>query len=476
MTRAYGRDGAYLGVDIGTQGIRAAVWRNGELLTRSHYSLRTTTVQNGWASQRIEDIWDAFVIVVRQVSQWCVNEGIPIRGIGLDATASIMIVDLQGNPLTDVILWMDIRASAEAELISRLTHSTESAELPWPKALWLVDKYRDLFSQRRHIVEIADWIVWRLVGEWTRSEASAVLKWHGEGAEMLPHWAYNFDTIVNSLPGRVVATGETVGFLQKEVLGTLGFQPSSVVTVSAPIIDAYAAAVGSGSLQEGTMALILGTSTCELLHGTQLPVTAGLWGPFKDVYRVGLDVLEAGQPSTGSVVRWLEQLTGQSLDILEERSQAVNIGSEGVKMFPAFQGIRSPWPHPYRRGVFSGLTLSHHAPHLLRAIYEGTAVDIRRVMDEFSPGVVKRIVVSGGGIHSRLWLQIIAGVCAMPLEVSTGDAVTRGAALLAQYATEKEPERLTASIRWQTIAPLETTELYQKLYMEYLEEFPTYRP
>lgn len=275
----------------------------------------------------------------------------------------------------------------------------------------------------------------------------------------------------------MVGIGEKVGLIRPDVLGDLHLAPHRSVSVAAPIIDAYAGAIGSGSLQEGTMALILGTSTCALFHGKFEP-TAGLWGPFPDFYHVGLDVLEAGHPSTGSVVRWVERHLGRglSLDELDGMAQTVPPGCLGLKVLPAFQGIRSPWPNAHTRGMIHGLSLVHDVGHLLRAVYEGTAVDVRRVMDVLAPGSVQRIVVSGGGVHSSLWIQIIADVCGLPLELADDDATTRGACLLAAKADGAVNSLAADQSPWSVVAPTEAYAAYQQIYREYLREFPTYSP
>ena len=62
------------------------------------------------------------------------------------------------------------------------------------------------------------------------------------------------------------------------------------------------------------------------------------------------------------------------------------------------------------------LTSSHGAGHLLRAVYEGTAYGNKRILDTLANvGVpTQRIVACGGGVRSRLWLQILADVAGFP--------------------------------------------------------------
>lgn len=465
----------YLGIDVGTQGIRGIAWQQGRILARAQAPLATVTPQNGWAVQQITEIWQAFQRVVRELTEVVRDNG-RIRGIGMDATASLLLARPSGEPQSEVLLWMDVRADQYTEEISRLTGRLESAELPWPKALWLYHHARSVWESSV-LVEVADWLTWRLTGQWTRSESSAILKWHGGAPDYLPNWAGAYADIVGALPQRVVKVGQSAGEVLPHVARELNLPcDSEPILVAGSIIDAYAGAIGSGALQPGTMALIMGSSTCELFHDKSFTATAGLWGPFDDIYHEGLAVLEAGQPSTGSVVRWVETQMGQgkSLELLDSMAAGVPVGALGLKVFPAWQGVRSPWPRASHRGMIHGLSLTHNVSHVLRAVYEGTAVDIRRVMDVVASRI-ERIVVSGGGIQSALWTQIIADICGVPLEIADRDAVTRGAALLAAKAGGAMPTLtvLPHSGRRDVVSPSPNVRGYQELYGEYLYEFPT---
>ncbi|WP_430626161.1 FGGY-family carbohydrate kinase [Sulfobacillus thermotolerans] len=466
----------YIGVDIGTQGLRCIGWQNGSIIARNSISLTTLNPRSGWAVQDASEIWDAFVKVVKLTVEQCQPYG-ELRGIGLDATSSIMMVGRDGTPKSEVMLWMDVRAGKYAQTIGGLVGRSESAELPWSKALWLYDTYPHLFNESNYLIEVADWINWNLTGEWTRSRASALLKWHATTKSDLPEWANLFPEIVKCLPKTTVGVAELLGVVSSRAAQQIGVKESNVI-VAGPIIDAYAGAIGSGAIQPGSMALILGSSTCELFHDYSFKPTAGLWGPFDDVYHVGLDVLEAGQPSTGSVVRWVERNMGasRSLDELDKLACEIEPGCGGLRVFPAFQGVRSPWPNDRARGAIHGLSLGHSVAHVIRAVYEGTSSDIRRIMDTLKMGATRRIVASGGGTNSRLWLQIIADICGLPLEIADNDSVTRGAAMLAAKADGYISQLNDLSVAWPIIQPSEQMGVYQEVYQKYLEEFPTFMP
>ncbi len=92
-------------------------------------------------------------------------------------------------------------------------------------------------------------------------------------------------------------------------------------------------------------------------------------------------------------------------------------GSDGVVAPDTWQGSRTPFRDPLRRGAFAGLGLTHRRAHLYRAVLESVAYGGRQVTEAL-PGVgtdVRQLVVTGGGSRSRLRMQIHAGVIRRPL-------------------------------------------------------------
>ena len=82
-----------------------------------------------------------------------------VKGVGFDATCSMVVLDAEGKPLTvspsgnhaqNIIMWMDHRAAVQADRINAMGHEVLeytggkiSLEMEVPKLLWLkeVKKY-----------------------------------------------------------------------------------------------------------------------------------------------------------------------------------------------------------------------------------------------------------------------------------------------------------------------------------------------
>jgi ribulose kinase len=230
--------------------------------------------------------------------------------------------------------------------------------------------------------------------------------------------------------------------LTAEAAQALGLTTATTVSVSG--IDAHAGMVGINALEPGTLALIMGSSTCQLALSQEPIFDDGIWGPFESAVVPGAWVAEAGQASTGSTVRWLIDLVdgtalgsppaGDRYARVEALAAAVPPGAAGLTLLDHWQGSRTPIRDANARGAITGLTLAHGPGHLLRAVYEGTAYGNRRVLSCLADlGVpIARIIACGGGTRSRLWLQILADVAGIAIELTDApDAVTLGSAICA---------------------------------------------
>lgn len=474
----------WLGIDVGTQGVRAAlVTASGERLAEADAPLEVRFPAAGLATVAPQAVWEALVSAVSRLDARARADSI-VRGIGLDATASLLLVDSAYRPLTDILLWMDLRAAAEAEEIGHALGAPESAELPWPKALWLV-RHEGRRPQARHLMEVGDWVTHQLTGEVVRSRSNAILKWHADRQGRLPverlrsGGVPEAERILALMPAREVVLGQTAGLLALSQAGPLHLPAG--IPVACHVIDAYAGALGAGAVRPGRGAVIAGTSTCTLLHAAGDPWRSvrrdGFWGPFEGVYGDGgPTVLEAGQVSTGSVLAWLRQIGGLDYGEMDRLAQAVAPGAEGLRLFPAWQGVRSPRFDPDARGQMHGLSLGHGIGHLARAAYEGFAFDLRRILEATPDHAtsVSELTLGGGMARSAVWRPIVAAVLAQRLRLGPEGAVLRGAAGLAMLATGAYADLSTycAQVATQPIeAPDACRAAYDALYLDWLETF-----
>jgi FGGY-family pentulose kinase len=445
-----------IGIDAGTAGIRAGLFDlQGQPLGFADQSYSTLYPQPGWAEQHPADWWDALVLAVQGCLKTSGIDGQRVIGLAIDAPCDILLTNQDGTPLTESLMWMDLRASAQAQALTetrdpvlRYCGGDVPTEWPVPKALWLQQHRPALWNQETYLVEQMSWLTWRLTGEWAVPLNSAAAKWHyrattrGESAAGWPLSllrAVGLEELATKIPGKVLPMGAPAGTLTTAVAQQLGLRAGIAVSMSG--IDAHAGMVGMNVLAPGTLALITGTSTCQLVQSAEPVIDPGLWGPFESAVVDGEWTLEAGQASTGGTVRWLLDTLGGAFPAGSERyafadaaAAAIKPGADGLTVLDFWQGSRTPIKDAQARGTIWGLTPAHTPGHLLRAVYEGTAYGNRHILTKLGElGVATdRIVACGGGTRSALWLQILADVAGVPISLTTvPDAVALGSAICA---------------------------------------------
>ena len=451
-----------MGIDFGTEGVRVGLFdREGAPVGFSSSAYDTHHPQAGWAEQDPDQWWSA----LKQAVPGALSEGDvradAIAGISVDATsATVLAVDANGRPLRPAILWMDVRASAQAERVTAADHAAlkysghadVSAEFGLPKAIWLRENEPDTYEAAASILDAADWLTQRLTGERTMSVNTASCKYYFDrAAGGWPTELYEqvgAADLLDKLPADVVDVGQAVGGLQRAVAEELGLEPDTPVAEAS--IDAYAGALGLGVVEPGALALITGSSHVIIGHAAEPVHDPGFWGAYTDALIPGLYTVEAGQASTGSVVAWFKNrfADGADYDELNDLARDVPVGSDGLLVLDYFQGSRSPHADPHARGAISGLSLSHGVGHVFRALIESVCYgteDILRTLREHD-FVPKLTVVSGGPANSELWMQIHADVANLPItfaEVNEGPVL--GSAIQASVGAGIHPDLATAA-------------------------------
>ena len=320
-----------------------------------------------------------------------------------------------------------------------------SAEWMIPKALWLKQKKPALFASAAKICEYQDYLNLKLTGVYCASLNNVAVRWHfvdGTPPTSLLE-KLDLEDLASKWPREVLAPGARVGRgLTEAAAAHLGLPVGLPVAQGGA--DAFIAMIGLGVLRPGQLALITGSSH---LHLGVAPAGArvggpGVFGAYTDALPGAAGVVEGGQTSTGSVVRWFRTLCGgdddaRFYDALNEAAARVPPGCEGLVVQEHMQGNRTPHVDPASRGVFLGLTLKHDRARLYRAILEGISFGTRLIFDSMADAgyVPESVTVAGGATRSDLWLQIHADVAGVPFKrTRCADAPALGCAVLAAVA------------------------------------------
>jgi FGGY-family pentulose kinase len=498
----------FLGLDVGTQSLRAAlIDLDGNCRAFATAPLDTTHPQPSWAEQDANQWWHAARTAVPQALARAGAPADAVAAIGLDCTACTVIASrADGTPVRPALLWMDQRSFREAEEISatrdpslRYVSGVVSPEWMLPKALWLKRHEPAAYARAERIVECTDWFMYRLTGEWTLSLNNVVVKWDYDRPAR--GWSEKLLTRVglDDLPAKWPASapvplGKGNARLSAVAAAELGLRPGTAIAQGG--IDAYLGMLGMGAVGAGDLAIILGSSTCHLAMSERELFGSGMLGCYPDAVVEGLYTLEGGQTATGSILNWYRQhfagheaaeaeRTGRNVfEVLDAKAAAVPPGCEGLVCLDYWQGNRCPMKDPRARGTILGLTLSHGPGHIFRSLYEATAFGTRHILEDVTGhGLqVTRLFAGGGGAKSPLWLQIHADVLGQPIHVpKESEACALGSAMVAAVhsghcASLDEAGRRMVQIA-QVIEPRkENKQVYDSYYGKYRAAYAALKP
>jgi D-ribulokinase len=485
---------AFIGVDVGTSSARAGVFDElGTLLATARHPITLWHEAGNIVEQSSSEIWSACAASVRAAMAEAALPPAAVKGLGFDATCSLVVLDAVANPLTvstsgddrrNVVVWMDHRAITEARLVNdthddvlRYVGGSISPEMEIPKLLWLKRHLPSTYSSAGHFFDLADFLSFRATGSTSRSICTLACKWNFLAHEH--RWSSSYFERIGlgdlasdgyaKIGTEIVAPGTPLGVgLTRSAARDFGLLEGT--PVGASLIDAHAGGVGTigGRGESGgpvdvcrRLAYIMGTSACIMATTSEPRFVPGVWGPYYSGMVPGFWLNEGGQSAAGAAIDHLVKSHSayheavataradglEVLDFLERRivSRARNSGeaalfARDIHVLPEFLGNRSPFADPDSRAVVAGLDLDGDIGSMERLFVAGLcglAYGLADVVDAFrSHGVDSDLMVIGGGAgRSSLVRQIMADTTGLTVAVpETPEPVLLGAAMLGAVA------------------------------------------
>ena len=434
----------FLGIDIGTSGVKAIVIDEaGALLGQGVAGLSVSRPLPLWSEQDPEDWWAAAGAAVQAIDPGLRRA---VRAIGLAGQmhgATLLGVD--DRPLRPAILWNDGRSFAEcAELEAMLPDLHGIAgnlAMPGftaPKLLWVRGQEPQIFAAVRTVLLPKDYVRLRMTGDAASDMSdSAGTLWLDVGRR---RWSEAIlaacGLSVAHMPALYEGTAVT-GTLRPDVAAAWGMGRVPVIAGGG---DNAAGAVGVGVVRDGDALLSLGTSGVIFVATDRFrPNPAGAVHAFCHCLPAMWHQMSV-HLSAASCIDWGARLTGVvSPAEFFARAEASGPG-EGAELFlPYLSGERTPHNDPHVRGAFLGLDHETDPGRLPQAVLEGVAfalADGLAVLRD-AGSAIARLSVIGGGARSSYWGRILAAVLDLPLVYLRGGEVgpALGAAQLARIAT-----------------------------------------
>ncbi|XP_071666273.1 FGGY carbohydrate kinase domain-containing protein isoform X4 [Patagioenas fasciata] len=367
----------YVGIDVGSASVRAAlVDEFGTVVAHADQPIQIWEPQPDHYEQSSADIWAACCSVTKKVV--CGVDASWIRGIGFDATCSLVVVDKQFQPLAvncegqnyrNVIMWMDHRAVSQVGRINATQHrvlsyvgGVMSVEMQPPKLLWIKENlHESCWDKAGYFFDLPDFLSWKATGVTARSLCTVVCKWTytSDGGWDDSFWKMiGLEDLVKDeyekIGNHILSPGEPVGKgLTPEAAKDLGLPEG--IAVAASLIDAHAGGLGViGADVKGynlpcenqpitsRVAVICGTSSCHM--GIDHVVRGHAAFP---------ELQSKAATSAHSIYTYLNS----HLDVIK-KSLPVGFLTVDLHVWPDFHGNRSPLTDLTLKGMVVGLTLS----------------------------------------------------------------------------------------------------------------------
>ena len=450
-----------IGVDGGTQSSKVVIFDlAGEVVAVGHQPLQPMDLpEPGVAEHPDDDLWQSITVACRQAMARFPGDPDDILGIGVGSIRCCrVLMKADGTLAQPVISWMDRRLARPYE------HDNPAV---------------------RYVTATTGYIGHRFSG----ATVDTVANYEGEWPLDKDHWSWSDDPEVlehyqvpRDMLFDLAAPGTVAGTVTAAATAATGIPAGIPVVVTAN--DKSVEALGAGLLADDTILISLGTYICGMAKGHRNVTDAASF--FSNLASIPNEYLyECGGIRRGMwTISWFCDLfgdgigrdaraSGQSPEQLLEREAAMTpAGADGL--ITVLDWLAPP-DQLHRKGAFIGFDGRHGRGHMYRSILEAIALTMKghadAMVDELDR-TPRKIIVSGGGSNSELFMQIFADVFGLPTERNVVNAAAGlGAAICAGVATEAYPDFATAvagMVRTRDVfAPnLTNTALYDRIRTE----------
>lgn len=451
-----------IGIDEGSQSAKILIFdQTGKIVCEGRHPLKPYDLpEPGHVEHPGDDWWDAICQAGKKCMANFKGDRSAIAGIGL-CTIRYCRAYLDENCMLaqPALSWMDVRVSAPYV-----------AENPKVK----------------YITASSGYITYRLTGE----KKDTVANYEGGWPVDVDTWNWSDDPQAYKDCGMpremlfdLVMPGDVLGYVTKEAAEATGFPEGLPVVATAN--DKAVEGLGTGCMGDDTVCLSLGTYTAAMMEGKEfLRNTHATWPKFSCVpnkYLYDTWGIRRGMWT----VSWFRDVLGEGYakeaaargmspeEMLSKEAESVPVGSDGLMTVLDWL----PWVDAqYKKGVMIGFDGRHTRAHIYRSILEAVALTMKKYIFDMVDEVgvtLDKVIVTGGGSSSDLFMQIIADVLNIPtVRNEVNDAAGLGSAICAAVASGIYPDFETAvknmvrfSGRFEPIP--EHTEIYDKMYPIY---------
>lgn len=416
----------YLGLDLGTSGIKALLIDNDQtIIASAHADLTISRPHTGWSEQNPKDWLDAAETALLELKSTHPAELAAVQGIGLSGQMhGAVLLDEQDQVLRPAILWNDTRSYHQAARLDadpRFRTITGNIVFPGftaPKLIWVKENEPAIFEKVRYVLLPKDYLRLWLTGEHISdmSDSSGTAWLDTAKRQWSSELLAAADMDISQMP-RLVEGTEQAGRLRAELASRLGMKAGTIVAGGGG--DNAASACGVGTVAPDRAFISLGTSGVLFVANRRYsPNAASAVHSFCHALPHTWHQMGVILSATDSL-NWYSKITDTSAaDLTAELGDTLKAPGT-VSFLPYLSGERTPHNDANIRGAFIGLGHESNRPALTQAVLEGVAFAIRDNLEALRAAgtQIERAMAIGGGSRSAYWLSAIATALEIPLDV-----------------------------------------------------------
>ena len=466
----------YIGLDLGTSGLKGLlVSKNGTIIKEESASYPVSYPQSGWSEQNPEDWLRAATDVLTRLAKEVEKE---VAGVSIGGQMhGLVLLDENDEVIRPTILWNDGRTQKQTDYLNEVigkkkldeyTGNMAFAGFTAPKILWVKENEPENFAKIKKLCLPKDYLAYKLTGVFSTdySDASGMLLLDVKNKR----WSKEMLEICSVKEEWLPKLYESY-----EVTGKVNCLPRAIMTAGAG--DNAAAAIGTGTVQNGDCNISLGTSGTVFISGDKfMPSEKNALHSF--AHANGKWHLMGCILSAASANKWWLEDILQTKDY-DGATKGTELGKNEVFFLPYLMGERSPHNDVNARGAFLGMRANTTREQMSLAVLEGVAFALRDCVECARAGglTITKATVCGGGAKSAVWKRILANVLNVEiLSPETEQGPAYGAAFLAMIGAGeyKSAEQAKELIKIKEhISPEQTImQKYEEKYRTFCKLYP----
>lgn len=481
-----------IAIDIGTTNLKIGLYETaGTLKTIKIIPMKKETAKNvSYFNPYV--LWETIAEQIKEITKEFIDVKVKAVSITSMAESGLLIDKKSGSIYSKILPWFEKSSIEQAKLINREVDDFEqfsrtglhnSYKYGLSKLLWLREKQPIVFQENAVWLSVSSYIAYRLTDKIVEEKSLAVrtyaydIKSDDWNYDLIEHFKFDAN-IFPKVIDCTTAVGNVSGMLE------LGLSKETKVYIAGH--DHLAASLSIGKLNLSTIFNSIGTA--ETLIGifskrdlTEEDKESGLtFGihPLKGFY-----YWMGGHSSSGDSVEWIRSIISDdklSYEAINNLLQQTAPGPTRILYFPYLNGSGAPYPKQDAEAALIGMTKKHSKNELMKAVLEGNAYQmelIRHAAENRTQSKMDKLLVVGGGIRNKYWMQIKANVSGISLEMPVlEEAALKGAMIIAATgeglytSLEEATDKCAPKIVKVVDADINEYHLYQEILKDRFEK------